>query len=203
MRGINEQNAERFINYSGPVPGQSLTNNPDQKYAWEQAPEFVNRRDAELFILEELTEKDKFIAITDMISEGMPLDIITRTYLMSGYSRGLWDVDLMMLLIEPTAFILMALAEKVGLEYELYAGESEEDGQELPEEQEKYISKTVDIVKKRIEKIGNKPHETIKSTNKELVERIEAIPEETVQEVKGLLARPDTMEQPKSLLEAK
>jgi len=203
MRGINEQNAERFINYSGPVPGQSLTNNPDQKYAWEQAPEFVNRRDAELFILEELTEKDKFIAITDMISEGMPLDIITRTYLMSGYSRGLWDVDLMMLLIEPTAFILMALAEKVGLEYELYAGESEEDGQELPEEQEKYISKTVDIVKKRIEKIGNKPLETIKSTNKELVERIEAIPEETVQEVKGLLARPDTMEQPKSLLEAK
>ena len=202
MRGINEQNAQEFINYNGPVPGQSLTNNPDQKYAWEQAPEFVNRRDAELFILEELTEKDKFIAITDMISEGMPLDIITRTYLMSGYSRGLWDVDLMMLLIEPTAFILMALAEKVGLEYELYAGEAEEDGEELPEEQEKYISKTVDIVKKRIEKVGNKPLETIKSTNKELVERIEAIPEETVQEVKGLLARPDTMEQPKSLLEA-
>ena len=53
-----------------------------------------------------------------------------------------------------------------------------------------------------IEKVGNKPLETIKSTNKELVERIEAIPEETVQEVKGLLARPDTMEQPKSLLEA-
>ena len=100
MSTINEQNAQSFINYTGPVPGQSLTNSPDSKQAWELPPQFVNKREAELYILEELTEKEKFIIITDLISDGMPLDTLTRTYLMAGYSKGLWDVDMMMLLIE-------------------------------------------------------------------------------------------------------
>ena len=56
MSTINEQNAQSFINYTGPIPGQSLTNSPDSKQPWELPPQFVNKRQAELYILEELTE---------------------------------------------------------------------------------------------------------------------------------------------------
>ncbi len=59
MSTINEQNAEAFINYTGPVPGQSLTNSSDSKQPWELPPQFVNKRQAELYILEELTEKEE------------------------------------------------------------------------------------------------------------------------------------------------
>jgi hypothetical protein len=202
MSTINEQNAQSFINYTGPVPGQSLTNSPDSKQAWELPPQFVNKREAELYILEELTEKEKFIIITDLISDGMPLDTLTRTYLMAGYSKGLWDVDMMMLLIESVAYILMALAEKVGLDFELYAGENEEEAEVETEEQKKKIEQSIDIVKQGIKKIADKPLDTIKGTSRELIKKIEEIPEETIQEAKSLLAKEEPQTNNKSLLEA-
>jgi hypothetical protein len=202
MSTINEQNAQSFINYTGPVPGQSLTNSPDSKQAWELPPQFVNKREAELYILEELTEKEKFIVITDLISDGMPLDTLTRTYLMAGYSKGLWDVDMMMLLIESVAYILMALAEKVGLDFELYAGENEEEAEVETEEQKKKMEQSIDIVKQGIKKIADKPLDTIKGTSRELIKKIEEIPEETIQEAKSLLAKEEPQTNNKSLLEA-
>ena len=202
MSTINEQNAQSFINYTGPVPGQSLTNSPDSKQAWELPPQFVNKREAELYILEELTEKEKFIIITDLISDGMPLDTLTRTYLMAGYSKGLWDVDMMMLLIESVAYILMALAEKVGLDFELYAGENEEEAEVETEEQKKKMEQSIDIVKQGIKKIADKPLDTIKGTSRELIKKIEEIPEEKIQEGKSLLAKEEPQTNNKSLLEA-
>ncbi len=190
---LSEANAQKVINYQGPIPGQSLTNPTEQKYAWEQPPELTNRREAETYILEELTEKEKFIALTDAVADGVPIDVITRTYLLSGYSRGLWDVDLMMLLVESVGFIVMALAEKVGLEYELYAGDNDEDILE-EENQLEVMGKATDEVRKGIKKISLKSLNLPTSETKEIKKQIEQIPEETIQEVKGLLARPQEEE---------
>jgi hypothetical protein len=190
---LSEANAQKVINYQGPIPGQSLTNPTEQKYAWEQPPELTNRREAETYILEELTEKEKFIALTDAVADGVPIDVITRTYLLSGYSRGLWDVDLMMLLVESVGFIVMALAEKVGLEYELYAGDNDEDILE-EENQLEVMSKATDKVREGIKKISLKSLNFPTSETKEIKKQIEQIPEETIQEVKGLLARPQEEE---------
>tara|TARA_B100001939_G_scaffold61901_2_gene50907 strand:+ start:1980 stop:2594 length:615 start_codon:yes stop_codon:yes gene_type:complete len=199
---ISDDNLDAVTSYTGAVPGQSLTNNPDQKYPWEQPPTLVNRREAELYALEELTEKDKFIKLTDAISDGVPIDVLTRTYLLSGYSRGLWDVDLMLLLVESVGFIIMALAEKVGLDYELYAGDNEEDVKEEDQQLEK-INETTDVVRKGLSKISIEGLKKPTMQNKELQEKIEEIPQETIEEVKGLLARPNQEEKNnKSLLEA-
>ena len=37
------------------IPGQSLTNSPDEPYRWEQPPEFTNPRETMLYIFEQLT----------------------------------------------------------------------------------------------------------------------------------------------------
>ena len=121
---------------------------------------------------------------------------------MTGYSKGLWDVDMMMLLIESVAYILMALAEKVGLDFELYAGENEEEAEIETPEQKKKLDESINIVKTGIEKISNKKLETIKATSSELIKKIEEIPEETIQEAKSLLAKNDEQPNNKSLLEA-
>jgi len=187
---LSEENAKKVLKYEGPVPGQSLTNSTDQKYAWEQAPELTNRREAETYILEELTEKEKFIALTDAVADGLPIDVITRTYLLSGYSRGLWDVDLMMLLVESVGFIIMALAEKVGLDYELYSGDEEENTED-DKNQLDLMDKATDEVREGIKKISLKSLKLPTSETKEITKQIDAIPEETLQEVKGLLDRPE------------
>ena len=191
---LSEENAKKVLKYEGPVPGQSLTNSTDQKYAWEQAPELTNRREAETYILEELTEKEKFIALTDAVADGLPIDVITRTYLLSGYSRGLWDVDLMMLLVESVGFIIMALAEKVGLDYELYSGDIEEDTED-DKNQLDLMDKASDEVREGIKKISLKSLKLPTSETKEITKQINEIPQETIQEVKGLLDRPQEKEQ--------
>tara|TARA_R110000803_G_scaffold107055_1_gene175223 strand:+ start:3420 stop:4028 length:609 start_codon:yes stop_codon:yes gene_type:complete len=191
---LSEENAKKVLKYEGPVPGQSLTNSTDQKYAWEQAPELTNRREAETYILEELTEKEKFIALTDAVADGLPIDVITRTYLLSGYSRGLWDVDLMMLLVESVGFIIMALAEKVGLDYELYSGDVEEDTED-DKNQLDLMDKATDEVREGIKKISLKSLKLPTSETKEITKQINEIPQETIQEVKGLLDRPQEKEQ--------
>jgi hypothetical protein len=181
--------AKKISNYTGAIPGQSLTTSTEEKQPWQEAPEFVNRREAEMFILEELTDKDRFISVTDMIGEGMPLDIITRAYLMDGYGRGLWDVDLMTLLIESVGFILMALAEKVGIDYELYSGDSDEEEDISSEVEIKNMNKSADIIKQGIKKVEGAGMTTMKTMNKKLTEQLDSIPQETIKEAKSLLAK--------------
>ena len=41
-----------------------------------------------------------------------------------GYTEGKWNPDLLMILIEPVAHIVMAMAEKAGIDYDL----DDEDG---------------------------------------------------------------------------
>ena len=191
---LSEEDIQFLETRTGPIPGQSLTNNTDNKYPWEQPPMFTNRREAEVYILEELTTPESFIAITDILADDIPVDIVARTYLYSGYNRGLWNVDLMLLLAESTMFILMALAEKLDIDYELYAGDKAEDGID-PDNQEQIFDKANDVLKKQIRKIDSGDVKPPAFMNKEIEEKLEAIPEETVEQAKSLLS-PDE-EEPK------
>ena len=189
---LSDEDIQFLETRTGPVPGQSLTNSPDNKYPWEQPPMFTNRREAEVFILEELTTPESFIAITDILADNIPVDIVARTYLYSGYNRGLWNVDLMLLLAESTMFILMALAEKVDIDYELYVGDKAEDGVD-PDNQEQIFNKANDLMKEQIRKIDAGDLKPPSFMNKEIEEKLEAIPEETVEKAKSLLS-PDEEE---------
>jgi|GEM_PF-3054994 len=185
---LSEEDISFLEKRTGPVPGQSLTNSTDTKYPWEQPPQFTNRREAEVFILEELTEPEAFIAVTDILADEIPIDIVTRTYLYNGYSRGLWDADLMLLLTESVAFILMALAEKVDIDYELYVGDKAGDGGE-PGKQEEVFNKANSAMKDSIRKIKMEDLRAPSFINKEVEEKIEEIPEETISKAKSLLSK--------------
>lgn len=169
--------------FGAPVPGQSLTNSPSQKYPWEQAPEYTNVTEAQLYLFQKLTEKEVYLSVTDAISEGIPIDILTRTILFDGYSRGLWDADLMLLLIEPTAVILMALAERTGLDYVIEDGDQDEYDEEDVEAQKKGFDKMKNVASTVRGSITNK----VKSVDKnsaalasQVQKGLDAIPQEIV-----------------------
>ena len=50
----NQAGVDALANAGRPIPGQSLTNDPDQKYAWEGPPEFTEFRPALNFIADKL-----------------------------------------------------------------------------------------------------------------------------------------------------
>jgi hypothetical protein len=107
--------------FNAPIPGESLTASPDNKKAWERPPEYTNEDDAmkEIYLL--LTEQDKLKQLINTIDDGVPLDEIAQVILYKGYTEGKYNPDLMLLLIEPTLYLLIAIADYAEIkDYVLY-----------------------------------------------------------------------------------
>ena len=110
------------------IPGQSLTNDPSQPYNWEKAPEFTNSKEAMLYVFENLTVPETTANILLSLSKGIGVIDIASITLYTGFTEGKWNPDLMMLLMEPTMYMVMALAEKAELDFVMDS--SEEVGEE-------------------------------------------------------------------------
>ena len=123
--------------FERPIPGQSLTNSPDSKYPWEQPPVYTDIEAATIAIVEKSYEKENYKMIALTLAEGMPVGSLAAMILQSGFEEGQWNPDLMMLLIEPTMYILAAIAEQCGIDYLLYEGDTFESYEEDEEEIEK------------------------------------------------------------------
>lgn len=155
------------------VPGQSLTNNPEERFEFEKAPEITNLRDGLEFIFVAVSDEERYPILMDLVQDGVPIMEIVQTLLFQGFNKGRWNPDLMLLLAEPTAYMIMALAERAGIDYIIYQEEDEED------EAEKNIL-GVDMAKEKIQKM----REARKSSTipegaipAEIVKQIEAMPE--------------------------
>lgn len=133
---FNQDGIDALASTGRPIPGQSLTNDPDAGYPWERPPEFTDFREALHYITDGLLEPDVFLPLMEGISGGVPLTDIALQLLQKGFQEGKWNPDLLMLLVEPTIYVLMTLAEKVNIEYRI-TGDEEED---LTEEDEQEVS---------------------------------------------------------------
>ena len=192
---LQEFNTEVIRQFGGnpgvSIPGQSVTNDPKSPYPCEQPPRFVKHQEALDYIVAELLEEDRVMVILDSISKGVPISDIAFLILRQGFSKGLFNPDLMLMLAEPLMYVMMALAEKSGIEYILYEGEHYEDDEfDVDQEDEEDLP---DIIKSKIPKVS-----------KEQLEQVE-LPESVEQQIEefkpsdSLLARPD--EENTSLLE--
>ena len=129
----NQQAIDALANTGKPIPGQSLTNDPDQRYPWENPPEYTNYREALDFIAGQLLEKENYVPLMKGVGAGVPITDITLQMLRAGFEQGKWNPDLLMMLIEPTMYTIMALAEKANIQYRIN-GDEEEDIDEEDEE---------------------------------------------------------------------
>ena len=107
------------------IPGQSLTNSPEQPYNWEKPAEYSNPREAMLYVFETLKVPETTTNILLSLGNGVGVIDIASITLYSGFLEGKWSPDLMLLLMEPTMFMIMALAEKAEIPYSLEAGDEE------------------------------------------------------------------------------
>lgn len=129
-----------------PIPGQSLTNSPDSPYPWEQPPEFTETQPAIESLYVSLTEDDAYEAIVDLIDADNTIADAAQIVLYAGFEEGLWNPDLMTLLIEPTMYLIMGLVERAGrLEYKIDREpeiEDEEDKLQQVTAMEQLLTKT-------------------------------------------------------------
>ena len=173
-----------------PIPGEGMSNDPENPYSFEQAPEFSVHREALEYLFVTITDEEKYTDILIAIEQGVPIMELTQVILFKGFTEGKWNPDLMMLLAEPLAFMLMALAERQGIDYVITRDDAEEDA-----ESERKLS-TTGLEKRLKEKQKAALQGKTNTLPTEIIERIEEVPV-----VESLLAeqeKPETT--PDSLL---
>ena len=176
----NQEAVDALVNAGKPIPGQSLTNDPDQRYPWESPPEYTDYKQALNFIADQLLDKEVYVPMMKGIGAGVPITDITLQMLQAGFEQGKWNPDLLMMLIEPTVYTLMALAEKANIQYRIN-GDEEED---MDEDDEKDIQmmkqkNLQELVKTKVSQESKVPSGVV--------------PREILQQI-------DNMEMPQSLL---
>ena len=102
--------------FERPIPGQSLTNSPDQKYPWDNPPEITSQREATERVFLDLIKSDNIETVSTLMADGMPVADVAQMLLMAGFTKGKFNPDMMLNLLEPTMFMLLSIAEKIGLD---------------------------------------------------------------------------------------
>lgn len=108
-----------------PIPGQSLTNDPDNPAPYEQPPKFTNVHEATQFMWDKITDDALYESLMTGISQGVAVLPVVQILLFDEFQKGTFNPDLMLMLIEPTAYMIIALAERLDIDIEI-DGEEEE-----------------------------------------------------------------------------
>jgi len=176
-----------------PIPGQSLTNAPDQPYNWEKPSEYTNPREAMLYVFETLTVPETTTNLLLSLSNGVGVIDIASITLYSGFLEGKWSPDLMLLLMEPTMYMIMALAEKAEIPYSLEAGDEESPVEMSPDKQiETVESRINELDKMRQIAASRVSPQSVPQDVREIIEETELAP--------SLLEKVEEETQSKSLL---
>lgn len=100
--------------FSAPIPGQSLTRDPEMRGPWEMPPKFNTPNQCLDHLLKVVTSKEFIRAYDKLLEEDKRfyVDELAVGMLQEGFINGLWSVDIMMLLVEPLiAMMVWAAAQ--------------------------------------------------------------------------------------------
>tara|TARA_A100000171_G_C2138023_1_gene152006 strand:- start:3759 stop:4484 length:726 start_codon:yes stop_codon:yes gene_type:complete len=143
------------------IPGQSLTNSPEQPYSWEQPPEFANPRDALRDVLDSLLQPEPIKKLTQALLKGASVGDIALSVLYTKFFEGKISPDVMLLLVEPLMYVIMSIAEEANIDYNI-------DNDDIDEPDEEEVEQTISLIQNEFANIRKQiANKKINSTNLE------------------------------------
>ena len=112
------------------IPGQSLTNSPDQPYPWEKPAEFANPRDAVDAILTQLLQPEAVKEIINALSNGASVGDLAMSITYAKFVEGKINPDTMLLIMEPMMYLIMSIGEEADIDYNIDNDDIDEDDEE-------------------------------------------------------------------------
>ena len=175
---------QQSLDVGRPIPGQSLTNSPEEPYNWEKPAEFSNPKEAMLYTFGILTEPETTANILINITNGVSVIDIASIILYQGFTEGKWNPDLMTLLMEPTMYMIMALAEKAEIKYKLDSADDDDVEEILGD-------KAVAAVEKEVNNLD--------AIRRKAVQRVspQSVPEDVREVIEQTKIQPSLLEQVK------
>jgi len=171
MAEINKTEPNEFekanVNpFNSPTPGEGLTQSPEQKFPWEQPSKHTEVKPVMEEIFLQITERENLIELLGLFMNKQPVDEIAQVILYKGVTSGLFNMDLMLMLVEPTMYLLIAIAEEYDIEPVIYEGQDVD----LAEKED------IDTVKK--ETLGKQVGQVRKdAVPPSLLQRVKTLPE--------------------------
>ena len=160
--------------FNSPTPGESLTKNPEEKFAWEQASEYTEVRPFMEDLFLQLTEdKDRYVKLLVSFLQQVSIADTTQMLLYTSWRAGKINTDLMLLLIEPVMYLLIAMAEQAEIEPVIYDEENVDEPSQ--EDADLYVEQSQKINEMKPEKIRKS------SVEPSLLAKVEDLP--TAEEV--------------------
>ena len=207
MAELDQQALEEHNPFQGPIPGQSLTNSPDAQQPWEQPPKMTSIKEATEKMFLEILKEENLEAIVNLLDDGMSVAKVTEMLLFIGFTKGEFNPDLMMLLAEPTMYMILAVAEGVGIDPAINDDDAADEISEEATAEEN--AEVEDFLKAREGALRNPRgledlQDNLARTEipREIQERVEEIDFSEIKE--SLLAKPNKQEQVnESLLQRK
>ena len=141
MAELDPNALEAYDPFQGPIPGQSLTNSPDAQQPWEQPPQITNVKEARETVFLEILKQENLEAIVALMNQGMSVAKVSEMLLFIGYTKGQFNADMMMLLAEPTMYMLLAIAEQVGIDVKVDEDDDVTTVDDIDEEDEEDINR--------------------------------------------------------------
>ena len=99
-----------------PVPGQGLTQDPEVPQQWETPPQITDIKEARELVFRQLIEPTRLPHMLTLVESGIPVSTIAMTVVKQGFKDGMWTPDLGLLLLEPTAIMVIAIAREFEFE---------------------------------------------------------------------------------------
>ena len=143
MEEYSQEGVNALAQAGSAIPGQSLTANPDEPRPFEGAPDFTNFKEALDYTAAELLLEENYMPLMMAIGDGVPIVDLATQIGYVGFREGKWNPDLMMMLLEPIMYLLMALAEKAGIEYRIDSEDDDEDEDSIFQEKTNNIAQSL------------------------------------------------------------
>lgn len=113
--------------FNRPVPGQSLMSDPEKPMPFEKAPLYTDRTDVLENFFEMLTEPKVYDGLLDSLETGITVMDVVQTLLYQGFRQGDFNPDMMLLVAEPLAYMIAALAERADVDFIISEDDDEDD----------------------------------------------------------------------------
>jgi hypothetical protein len=195
---MNQEYLKAITTGGRPIPGQSLTSDPSNPAPYEKAPEFTTINEASEYLFAKFIDEEVYPELMGVLDQGVPIMDVVQTTLFTGFTEGKWNPDLLMLMVEPTAYMLLGLAESADIDAVVYRDQQEDEFDEdfdadLNPQQEQYKKLAASLDMGKIDKVL--PQEIVEQIEEAPTASLMQAPEQPAVEAESLLAPPPVEEE--------
>ena len=114
--------------FDAPIPGESLTVSPEESHPWDGPPEHNKKSDALQYFFDLFTSEEIYDNLMNSLESQVPVMDLVKVFLYQAFQEGKINPDMMLILAEPLAYMMAALAERAEIDFIIQDDEEDEAG---------------------------------------------------------------------------